>query len=229
MSYVEQNKAFWDKHFANTSLDYPNEEVVRFLARCKHVYPNGKMLDWGCATGRHTILGCKFGFQVIAADYVERCVEITKAKVTSEGKNLSGKVVDYIVNQNIDIEKISGEALDIILAWGITFYNTEEQQLEMVRNMYRMLKPGGRVFLDFRTQRDSIYLNRVKRAGTDGYIKEDDSASLEGLYMEFFSLEDLKEMLVESGFIVENVELYEFTQENQKVHNSWWHVTLLKP
>lgn len=65
-------------------MDYPNEEVIRFLARCKKLYTNGGMLDWGCATGRHTILGCKFGYSIIVADYVKRCVDLTKVKVEKE-------------------------------------------------------------------------------------------------------------------------------------------------
>ena len=73
-NYQENNKKFWDDHFSKVSLDYPNEEVIRFLARCKKLYTNGVMLDWGCATGRHTVLGCKFGYSVIAADYVKRCI-----------------------------------------------------------------------------------------------------------------------------------------------------------
>ena len=40
-NYQENNKKFWDEHFSKVSLDYPNEEVIRFLARCKKLYTNG--------------------------------------------------------------------------------------------------------------------------------------------------------------------------------------------
>ncbi|MBO5523191.1 MAG: methyltransferase domain-containing protein [Roseburia sp.] len=228
MDYVESNKEFWDAHFANTSLDYPNEDVIRFLAKCKKIYENGVMLDWGCATGRHTVLGCKFGFQVYAADYVERCVKLTEEKVKRECTEFKGKVVEYIVNQDTDIEKIKDASLDVILAWGVAFYNTAEQQQEMLNNMYRMLKQGGRAFCDFRTERDSIYLNQKEKPAEEGFFVESDIASVKGCYMNILPFEKLQEMFKKSGFEVESVELSEFTEGNQTRQNSWWHVTLLK-
>lgn len=228
MEYVKSNKEFWDAHFANTSLDYPNEEVIRFLARCKRIYKDGVMLDWGCATGRHTVLGCRFGFNVFAADYVERCVKLTEEKVRQECVGYNGNVIDYIVNQDTDIEKIENETVDIILAWGVAFYNSAEQQQIMINNMYRMLKHGGRVFCDFRTERDSIYTGRTECAQSEGFIVDSNVASVTGCYMNILPLEQLKEMFTNSGFAVESIELNEFTEGNQSRRNSWWHVTLLK-
>lgn len=226
MDYIRKNKELWDEHFANTMLDYPNEDVIRFLAKCKTLYPNGKMLDWGCATGRHTVLGCRFGFDVIAADYVERCVDITKQKVISECEGAKGKVLDYIVNNDLDVEKVQDATLDIILMWGVAFYNTIANQRIMLGNAYRMLKKGGRVFIDFRTQRDSIC--EAERVKEGNLLITGESKHLEGFTMNIQSLESLQDMLGSVGFKVENVELYEFTQNNQEIRNSWWHMTLLK-
>lgn len=228
MDYTKGNKEFWDAHFANTSLEYPNEEVIRFLARCKREYKNGVMLDWGCATGRHTVLGCKFGFQVIAADYVERCVRLTREKVERECAEYTGKVIDYIVNQDVDIEKVQDDSVDVVLAWGVAFYNSAEMQQMLLDNMYRMLKRGGRAFCDFRTEYDSIYTSQKNKASDEGFVVESDIASVKGCYMNILPLERLKGMFVKSGFVVESIELNEFTEGNQTRKNSWWHVTLLK-
>ena len=226
-NYQENNKKFWDDHFSKVSLDYPNEEVIRFLARCKKLYTNGVMLDWGCATGRHTVLGCKFGYSVIAADYVKRCVDLTKAKVEKEYGNYKGKVISYIVNQDVDKDGVKDETLDVIVAWGVIFLNSKEQQQIMLNNMYRMLKKGGRVFVDFRTQRDSLYLKQKNR-NSDGFIVDSEDSSIVGNYINILPIEELKKMFLNSGFSLENLELYEFTEHNQSRQNSWWHVTLLK-
>lgn len=227
LSYQETNKKFWDDHFSKVSLDYPNEEVVRFLARCRKLYEDAVMLDWGCATGRHTVLGCKFGYSVIAADYVERCVDITKRKVERECKDSKGKVISYIVNQDIDIEEINDNTLDIIVALGVVFLNAKEQQQLMINNMYRMLKKGGRVFADFRTERDSLFINQKEKSEQGFYVDSED-ASIAGNYIDIIPLDELKKMFINSGFTPENIELYEFTEHNQARQNSWWHVTLLK-
>lgn len=226
MDYIEKNKMLWEKHFTNTKLDYPNEEVTRFLAKCKHIYENGVMLDWGCATGRHAALGCKLGFQVIAADYVKHCVELTKEKIEKECRGMPGKVIKYVINKDLDIEEIEDEFVDVLLAWGCVFNNSLDKQQLMLNNMYRMLKKGGRAFCDFRTQRDTIYQGTA--IAEDTFCIPSDSKSLAGLCICIPSLDKLKEMFRKSGFIIENVELYEFTQDNQKIQNSWWHVTLFK-
>ena len=230
MEYIEKNKSIWEKHFENVRLDYPNEQVIRFLAKYKSIYKNGKMLDWGCATGRHTVLGCKFGYRVYAADYVENCVNMTKEKVEKECKEYIGKVEKYIVNQDLDVEEIKDEELDIILIFGVMFYNNKVNQKQMLDNTYRMLKKGGRVFCDFRTQDDSIYINSKvgNQIGDDTFVLGTDTKSEEGLLLNISSLEELESMFKSSGFVMENVEKFEFTQDNQNITNSWWHITLYK-
>lgn len=97
----------------------------------------------------------------------------------------------------------------------------------MLNNMYRMLKKGGRVFVDFRTQRDSLYLKQKNR-NPDGFIVDSEDSSIVGNYINILPIEELKKMFLNSGFSLENLELYEFTEHNQSRQNSWWHVTLLK-
>lgn len=218
MKNTESEKELWKQHFEHISLNYPNEAVVRFFAKLRKNRKDGeavRILDWGCATGRHTVLGCDMGLEVIAVDYVELCVEKTRKKVEEECTASAGKVVDYIVNQHLDIEEIADESLNAILAWGVIFLNTKDDQLTMMKNMYRMLKPGGRVFCDFRTQKDSVFLSK-------------DVEVLSGISVELLSLDELKEMFGKAGFMVETIETCEFTENNQKRVNSYWHVTLLK-
>ena len=230
MDYQSENKKFWDEHFSKVSLDYPNEEVIRFLAKNRKVYPGGRMLDWGCATGRHTVLACKMGYEVIAADYVKRCIDITKEKVEKECTDYSGKVVSYIVNKDVDIENLDDNSLDIILAFGIMTLNGKAEQQCMLRNMSRMLKTGGRVFADFRTQKDTIYeiaMQENENLNGGFYVKSDE-LSVKGNYVCILSLQELEEMIENSGLSVENVELCEFTENNRKRKNSWWHITMIK-
>ena len=227
MDYVEKNKELWQEHFKNVSLDYPNEEVVRFLAKCRKDYPNGIMIDWGCATGRHTILGCKFGFKVIAVDYVKHCIELTRNKV-EKTEGLSGEVIKYIVNDNIEVNSIEDNSVDFILAWGCMFYNKPQKIEEMLTNMNKMLKKGGRIFCDFRTERDSMCNEQGQKIEEDVYLIADTSTSLSGLQITILPLEKLKNIIRQAGFEIKELELYEFTQKNMSIRNSWWHIEIIK-
>lgn len=228
MGYTDNNRDFWDEHFKNTSFDYPNESVVRFLARCRKWYPQGKVLDWGCATGRHVMVALKFGFDVMAADYVENCVDITRHKVENELTTMPGKVIDYIVNKDVDIEGVEDNSLDAILAFGVVFLDSMDKMESMLDNIYRMLKPGGRAFCDFRTEDDSVCKNN-DRVSEYSYVITDENHFQKGFCLTVLPLEKLKSILEEKGFVIDNIEIYEFTDSNMANKNSWWHVTLLKP
>lgn len=221
MNYTEKNKKIWEEHFNNFSLYYPDEEVVRFLAQCKKLYPGGTMLDWGCAQGRHSSVACRMGFHVIATDYVQSNVVKTEERLNGEFGEAVSKQVQYIVNQDVDIEQIQDESVDVLLNWGVLFYNIREGQQEMLDNMYRMVKKNGRVFLDYRTENDSVFKN--SKNSSDGMVLPN------GAQMTILPLDEVKDMILKSGFQIEKVDLFEFTENNQKVQNSWWHITLLKP
>lgn len=228
MEYIEKNKKLWDEHFQHIMLDYPNEEVIRFLAKSRKCYENPVMLDWGCATGRHTILGCNLGYQVYACDYVEHCVEITREKYKIQQDNLKGQLTECIVNQDLDVERIANNSLDVVLAWGILFYNTPENQQKMLNNAHRMLKTGGRIFCDFRTERDSMYHNDTvgKEVSKDTFVLESKEMTKgkDGMLLSILPLEQIKEMFANAGFTIGNIELSEFTQDNQRIKNSWWQI-----
>lgn len=234
MEYIEKNKNLWEEHFKHTSLDYPNEAVIRFLAKSRKLYDNPIMLDWGCATGRHTVLGCKLGYNVYAYDYVEYCVEVTKSKLLQiSADDMLGKVLDCGVNQALDVESIQNEELDIILAWGILFYNTAENQELMLRSAYRMLKKGGRIFCDFRTPNDTIYRNDLvgREVEEDTFLLESKEMTKgkDGMLISILPIEKIQAMFQKVGLVIENIELSEFTQDNQKIKNSWWQVEAIKP
>ena len=227
MSYNDDNKKIWDEHFSKVLVEYPNEEVVRFLASCKKYYPNGKMLDWGCATGRHTTLGCEMGYKVIAADYVERCIDITRKMV--EEKNLSDAMLGYVVNQDVDIEEIEDNSLDVVVAAGLLLLSDKEAQGKILKNIHRMLKKGGRAFVDFKTVKDETYITADKLGiyNENGWIVPK-GYHLEGQYVCVVPLEEIYKLIEEAGLKVEKIELNEFTEYNRTRHNSYWYITVLK-
>ena len=77
---------------------YPAEDVVKFLKR-NYKQPEDKtILDFGCGSGRNTVLMSDMGFEkIIAMDYNEDCLKLTKEKLL--GKNN----VEYIKNERLTI------------------------------------------------------------------------------------------------------------------------------
>lgn len=223
-------KQAWEKHFENLILEYPNEAVVRALSqnRKKFDMSDCTLVDLGCGTGRHTITALKMGYKVIAVDFVEHCIEVTKKRVNDLGY---GSKVKYIHNENTELD-IADESVDMVLGWGVCFYNKRSSIEVMLKSIHRILKKNGICFVDFRTQNDSIYLKGKQFAIEKDTIlmqsELDLGLSLEGTHMYIPSYDELREMMKLCGFQIENIELYEFTEKNQEEKNSWWHITLVK-
>lgn len=219
MSYIEEGKKAWEEHFLKTTLLYPDENVVRFLAKAKHLYPAGTMLDWGCGPGRHTVLGLNFGFDVIAADYVSYCLEETKKKV--DEMKVTQKV-SYYNSLGCEIEGLPDESVDVIVAWGVVFYNDKAGMETMLSNCYKYMKNGGMMLCNFRTEKDYIYESQ-KPNENNMYVLESNGAQ-----MSILPLDELKRMISGIGFVIDEINLYEFTTDNCRYRNSWWNITVKK-
>ena len=137
-------KETWNKDRAMFNLMYPAEDVVKFLKR-NYKQPEDKtILDFGCGSGRNTVLMSDMGFEkIIAMDYNEDCLKLTKEKLL--GKNN----VEYIKNERLTIS-LPDESVDCIVAWGALYYFTGEERKQFAKELYRVLKPNGMVVADFR-------------------------------------------------------------------------------
>lgn len=208
---------------------YPDESVVRYIASRKRKSTDGArktILDFGCGAGRHSIAMLRMGYEVIGVDYNEKSLEVTKERVAQLEQELNTKLeFKGIINLNSDIPVGDGKA-DMIVAWGSMFYNGRDKTKKLLREMYRVLKKEGEIFVDFRTKRDYLY-GCGKEIEKDFYLL-DESSGRPGFVYLFLSLEELKEIFKECGFEVINVETFEFTQDNGKNLNSWYHITARK-
>lgn len=145
MDLLLKEKEMWNNHFSGLVLEYPDEEVVRFLNRHKKRKGCGRLIDIGCGTGRHTLAALRLGYEVIAMDFVQNCLDVTRQRVTSEGKSSK-----YILNNNTDIP-VEDESIDTALAWGCLFHNNKNLVLAYMKEINRVLKANGELYCDFRT------------------------------------------------------------------------------
>lgn len=227
--YFERNKRKWEEEVTKTKLFYPDESVVRYIASRKGKSADGArktILDFGCGAGRHSIAMLRMGYEVIGVDYNEKSLEVTKERVAQLEEELNTKLeFKGISNLNSDIP-IKNETVDTIVAWGSMFYNERAKIKELLKEMYRVLKENGELFADFRTQRD--YLYGCGEEIEKDFYQLDESSGRPGYIYLFLPLEEWKEIFKECGFEVINVETFEFTQDNGKNLNSWYHITAKK-
>lgn len=214
----------WEKHWNNVFLEYPDESVIRYIARedtKKAGSGQKRILDFGCGTGRHAVAMAKRGYEVTAADYTETCLEIVKKRALEEGVD-----IETVHNASTQIP-LPDKRFDIVVAFGSLFYNTKEKNIALLKELNRITQLNGEIFTDCRTHDDHEYL-KAKDGLADGtyqqihtdcfFIKTDQVVRF------FPSIEDIKESFETGGFEVYEIEKKEFTKNNGTLLHSWWQI-----
>ncbi len=162
--------ALWDKLNADPrhQLKYPSEHVVRWLSGL--AISEGKALDIGCGSGRHLSLLVDMGFTPVGVD---------------ASMELAGKTIGIYYSDMAELP-FHDDLFDVALAFGVFYYGTISDHRQAVREMHRVLKPGGHGLAVIRSPRDG------RAAGPDvsstRRMLEGDEA---GMLINFLSLAEI--------------------------------------
>lgn len=110
------------------------------------------VMDLGCGTGRHSIYLAQNGFNVYATDVSDTAIEVTKTKALELNlKNINYKQHDM---RDIDFEE---DYFDGIVCVWTTGHGNLEDAKQNVEEIYRVLKLGGTVIIDYVSTDDINY------------------------------------------------------------------------
>lgn len=210
----------WEKERKKFDLKYPDNYVIRFL---KRNYKTGKgktILDFGCGSGRNSIVMADMEFDIVAMDYSKMCLELTKEKM----EQICYDKITYVHNEKLKID-VKDQSLDCIVAWGILFYFNKKEREQFREEIKRVLKPGGLMLADYRSVKDSMYGKGIEAEENLYYLNEE-AGSLKNLLYWFCTKEDLKNLYDGKGFDMINLERVSFFEENLSKHNEHYHIWL---
>lgn len=109
------------------------------------------VLDLGCGMGRHTVYFASLGFAVTATDISEKGVETTRAKAEEMGLKIKTLCHDM---RKIPFPDSTFGAVFCIWTSGHGFY---EDMVHHAREMLRVVKDGGYIFVDYVSKKDVLY------------------------------------------------------------------------
>lgn len=100
-------------------------------------------LDLGCGLGRHSMLFARNGFEVAAIDLSPDAVACLGEKARSEG------LTNRVTTQVCDMAELPfpDESFDCLLAFHVISHTTSEGIRGILREVRRVLKPGGEFYL----------------------------------------------------------------------------------
>jgi len=200
----------WDKVYSKKfgGTWYPNEGVVRFVARFIKrrvgidVYETKKkvkrILDAGCGNGRHIIFFAEQGFNAYGIDISREAIEIGREWLTQ--KNLKA---DLRVG---DIKKLPYKDgyFDVVISFETLDHIPFTKAKKTMKEIKRVLVPRGYFFVSLRSTESSEY-GRGERVDKNTFkLKE---GYEKGLFQHYFDLKEIKELL--RGFKIFDIELHE--------------------
>ena len=205
----------WERiHSSQSWGSYPSEHVIRFVARNFYSADDRKMiriLDFGCGQGAHTWYLSREGFDTYAFDGSESAVKISEERLLREGLSAHFSVMD---GASLEYES---DFFDSVIDNVCIYANKMDDIKRMYMEVYRVLKPGGKVFTSvFGEELEGCRTGKEIEKGTFIDIQEGVLAKRGTTHI--FTKEELKDALSASGFCSINCDVIKYTDNGHMVH-----------
>lgn len=222
----KKTKELWENLHKESRFrpKYPSEVVVQYVFRNFKRDNITKVLDLGCGAGRHTYFMSKENLDVYGVDISLDGVQYTKKVL--EQDNLKGNIkVGSIDNIPFDTDMFDG-----IISYGVLYYCTIDEIKESVKEIYRVLKKGGKALLVVRSTEDYRYGDGTEIEENTFLINEEDESkgafNENGMKMHFFTRDELINLF--KNFNTISIDMIEETSNNGKYKDSNFVVQLIK-
>ncbi|AIQ49053.1 SAM-dependent methyltransferase [Paenibacillus sp. FSL R7-0273] len=182
--------------------------------------PEGsKVLDLCCGMGRHSLALAEAGFEVTGVDLSEVLLREARAQEGAEQ-------VTWLRSDMRELPLDGGFDAVVNLFTSFGYFEEDEEQIKVLREICRMLKPEGKFIIDFlnpsyvirqlvphSTREDGDILIDESRRIEDGYVKKDIVLTSKGddtprKYHErvkLYPLDAFKQLLAAAGLQLEAV------------------------
>ncbi|MDE6603797.1 MAG: adenylyl-sulfate kinase [Lachnospiraceae bacterium] len=173
---------YWNEYYRKTDIGEPSlfaQEIGDMLIPAKNI------LELGCGNGRDSIYFLKLGLNVTAIDSSDGV--ITQLKKKYEENNIYFICDDFVSSSAI----FSGQ-YDYVYSRFTLHAINEEQEIEVLHNVYKVLKKNGLFFIEVRSINDELY-GKGEKVGENSYI-------FNGHFRRFIKMKDLVNKMKTIGF-----------------------------
>jgi SAM-dependent methyltransferase len=140
-----EDESFWSElypfMFPEERFHLAEEQIEKILALVG--YEEGAVLDLCCGPGRHSLALAKRGIQVTAVDRSEFLLR--RAKEEAAKSNLE---IEFALDDMRHFVSDHSFSLILNLFTSFGYFDDIEDDLKVLQNAYRSLKPGGAMVID---------------------------------------------------------------------------------
>ena len=115
--------------------------AVELLRRATGRGPGTRVLDVGCGPGRHLVELHRIGYRATGLDLSQPMIDAARDTIREAG----------LVRADMRLLPFRQDAFDVVTSYFTSFgyFDDEGDDLEVLREVRRILKPGGSFLLDF--------------------------------------------------------------------------------
>lgn len=221
--YEDASRGHWDALHADARFRprFPNEHVVRFLIGKFSEAERQEMsaLDVGVGAGRHVKLLCEFGFNTAGIDISEEGLRRAQEWLEKSGHRANLRVASMMALPHPDA------CFDVAIAFGVYYYADVAGMNVAIRELHRVLKPGGRAFVVLRTTSD-YRCGKGVEVEANTFRLEIDDTNEKGALMHFLDEAEVSARFVQFEEVA--FEKSEFTFNQRRSVNSDWLIQVRK-
>ena len=194
------------------NIETPPNELVHLVDGGK-VKPC-KTIDFGCGTGNYSIFLASRGFSVTGIDISPTAIKIAKENAENKGIACNFLVADVLG----DLYEVK-ETFDFAIDWELLHHIFPEQRLTYVKNVHKLLNPGGKYLSVCFSVKDRSFTGSggYRVTGLDTILFFSSESELRSLFEPFFRIEELKTVAIR-GRPKSHLAIYAFMERRSIVN-----------
>ena len=203
MSFDKELIHHWDEYYKKDNAPSFPSPFAEYVANKLSTQQN--ILEIGCGNGRDSKFFLSKGHHVTGLDKSAKAIELCKSLYSNEP-------IEFFYGAITDIVKTNNKKYDLIYSRFVIHTMSMNEELEMLKTSYHVLKKNGQFFLECRSIHDPLSTTGEMLSHTE---------RIKGHYRRFIILEELKLRLMQVGFeVIEAIEsngLAKFEKEDPMI------------
>lgn len=179
----DRDTEYWNKYYHRKKAPQVPSLFAQWVDR--QLVREKTILDLGCGNGRDSLFFYANGMNVTAIDASSKAIEKLKKENVEDN-------IYFICDDFVCATVIFAGQYDYCYSRFSLHAINESQETEVLNNIFKVLKEGGKLFIETRSIHDDLY-GKGKKVDEDSYYYE-------GHFRRFIRKERLLEKLVRIGF-----------------------------
>jgi ubiquinone/menaquinone biosynthesis C-methylase UbiE len=186
---MQNPKSHWNRLHKSPRFRpiYPSDHVVRFLMGNRELASRtsfSRFLDIGTGAGRHAKLAGELGFIPYGIDTSLIGLQYAHHRFQSAG------LQHCLAQASMCSLPFRDDSFVAVLSYGVVYYGTADDMMHAIREMHRVLTPGGKAFVVVRTTKDYRF-GKGKQLGVNTFQLEINDTNESGTVQHFLTAEDV--------------------------------------